>query len=176
MGIWRRFKRDKRGVAAVEFALIAPAMILLYFGVAELCQAIIADRKASHVASSVGDLVAQTDKVVSSDLSDIFGLGATVMAPFPTGTLQMRLTSVTANASGTPKVDWSVGYNGFGALAKGGTVVMPMTMVSGDSYVMAESQYRYTSAVQYVVPNALTFSHAYYLRPRRSSQVTCSDC
>ena len=176
MTLWRRFKADRRGVAAVEFALIAPVLILLYFGVAELCQAVIADRKSSHVASAVGDLVAQTSTVSTGDLSDIFSVGATIMAPFPTSTLQMRVTSVTANASGTPLVDWSVGYGGYGALAKGAAVTMPTAMAAGDSMIKAESQYRYTSVVQYVLPNALTYNSAYYLKPRRSSQVACTGC
>ena len=176
MGLWRKFKRDKRGVAAVEFALLAPVMILLYFGVVELCQAIISDRKANHVASAVGDLVAQSDTVSTSDLSDIFSIGATIMAPFPTSSLEMRVTSVTANGSGTPIVDWSVGYGGFSAMSKGATATLPMTLASGDSVIMAESQYQYTSVVQYVLPHALTYNNAYYLRPRRSAQVTCATC
>ncbi len=176
MGLLRRFRDDKRGMAAVEFALIAPALILLYFGVVELCQAIIADRKTNHVASAVGDLVSQAETVSTSDLSDIFSIGNTIMSPFPTSTLQMRVTSVTANGSGTPLVDWSRGYGGYTALAVGATVTLPMTLAAGQSMVMSETQYRYTSVVQYVLPNALTYTEKYYLRPRRSDKVTCTGC
>ena len=63
MNIWTRFRKDRRGVAAVEFALIAPAMVLLYCGLVELCQAVIAERKANHVASAIGDLVTQAETV-----------------------------------------------------------------------------------------------------------------
>ena len=176
MALLRRFRKDKKGMAAVEFALIAPAMILLYFGVVELCQAIIADRKTNHVASAVGDLVSQAETVSTSDLADIFSIGNTIMSPFPTQTLQMRVTSVTANASGTPLVDWSRGYGGFTALAKGASVTLPMTLSAGESMVMSETSYQYTSVVQYVLPQALTYTEKYYLRPRRSDQVTCPTC
>ena len=40
-------------------------------------------------------------------VSNIFAAATNIMAPFPTTTLKMRLTSVTANASNVPKVDWS---------------------------------------------------------------------
>ncbi len=176
MSLLRRYRKDRRGVAAVEFALIAPAMILLYCGLVELCQALIAERKTNHVASSVGDLVAQVDTVSTSDISDIFTIANTIMAPFPTGALQARVTSVTANASGTPKVDWSRGSGGFTALAVGATVTMPTAMAAGDSMVMAESKYTYNSVLHYVLPNALNYSEVYYLRPRRSDKVTCTDC
>ena len=172
----RRFARDSRGVAAVEFALIAPVLVLLYCGVAELSLAIITDSRTSHVASAVGDLVAQTDSVSTNDLADIFSIGSTIMAPFPTSTLQMRVTSVTADAAGKPLVDWSRGYGGYAALAAGAAVTVPMTLTAGESVVMSESRYQYTSVIRYVLPNALTYTSAFYLRPRRSDQVTCSGC
>ena len=174
--IWKRFGKDRRGVAAVEFALIAPVMILLYCGLVELCQAVIAERKANHVASAIGDLVTQADTVSTSDLSDIFTIGNTIMSPFPTGSLQMRVTSITANASGTPKVDWSRSSGTMTPLGVGATVTVPLTLNAGDSVVMAESAYQYTSVLQYVLPNALNYSEKYYLRPRRSNQVTCTGC
>ncbi len=176
MTLFRRFNRDRRGVAAVEFALIAPIMVLLYFGLAELCQAMIAERKANHVASAVGDVVAQFQSVTPSTLDDIFTIGNLVMSPFPTSTLQMRVTSITANASAVPKVDWSYGKGGFAALSAGSTVTIPIALTAGDSVVMSESKYQFTSPVQIVVKNALNYSEVYYLRPRRSDQVTCTTC
>ena len=176
MALMSRFAKDCRGVAAVEFALIAPVMVLLYCGLVELSQAIIADSRTSHIASAVGDLVAQTSAVTASDVDDIFAIGSTFMAPFPTSTLKMRVTSVTANASGTPMVDWSRGYNGFVALGAGSTVALPMTLTAGSSVVMSESQYQYTSVIKYVLPNALTYNEKFYLTPRQSTQVTCTGC
>ena len=176
MSVWRSFRKNKRGAAAVEFALIAPAMMLLYSGLVELCQAMIAERKANHVASAVGDLVAQAETVSTTDLTDIFTIGNTIMAPYPTTSLQMRITSVTANASGTPKVDWSRGSGGYAALTPGATVALPLTLNSGESVVMSEAKYQYTSVLHYVLPNALNYAEVFYLRPRRSDQVTCASC
>jgi Flp pilus assembly protein TadG len=182
MSLFKRFAGDRRGVTAVEFALIAPLMILLYFGLAELCQSLIAERKASHVASAVGDLVAQSESVTSAagssatSLQDIFNIGASIMAPYDTSTLQVRVTSVTANALAVPKVDWSAGYGGFAALAKQATVTLPMTMNVSDSIVMAEVKYSYRSPIAFVLPKAQNYSEIFYLRPRRSAQVTCADC
>jgi Flp pilus assembly protein TadG len=174
-GIFTRFRKDRRGVAAVEFALIAPAMVLLYCGLVELCQAVIAERKANHVASAIGDLVTQVETVSTSDLSDIFTIGNTIMSPFPTSTLQMRVTSVTADAQGNPKVTWSRG-SGMTALGVGASVTLPLTLAAGDSVIMSESQYQYTSVLHYVLPNALNYNEHYYLRPRRSDNVTCPTC
>ena len=51
----RGFWRDPRGVSAVEFALIAPLLILMYCGMAELSLAMMAQRRLSNIASAIGD-------------------------------------------------------------------------------------------------------------------------
>jgi Flp pilus assembly protein TadG len=172
IGFLARLRRDHRGVSAVEFALIAPALIAFYFGLAEFTQAMMAERRASHVAASMGDLVAQSTQISDSTITDIFSIGTTIMSPFPTTSLKMRLSSVTANSSGTPKVDWSNGTGGLAALGTGATVTLPSGLVTaGQSVVMSEVTYVYDSPVDKFIPGTITFTKKFYLRPRKSDQV-----
>lgn len=171
----KSFRKDQRGVAAVEFAIIAPAMILLYCGLVEVCQAIIAERKTDHVAAAIGDLVTQTEALTASGVSDIFAVGNTIMAPFPDPTLQMRVSDITADSNGVPKVVWSRGQ-GMAPLAAGQVVSLPMSLSAGESMVKSETRYQYTSVLQYVLKDTLSFDKTYYMRPRRSDNVTCPDC
>ncbi len=67
-----QFWRDARGVSAVEFALIAPVMITLLLGSVELSDVMIADRKATSVASTTADLVAQAIQKSTIVKSTIF--------------------------------------------------------------------------------------------------------
>jgi Flp pilus assembly protein TadG len=167
-----RFARDNRGVSAIEFAFIAPVLITFYFGVAELTQALLADRRASHVASSIGDLVAQDDNLTAADAADIFQVGAIVMSPFDTTPLQMRVTQITSNASNAATVDWSVASSNYTKLTPGATVTPPAGVISANQYViMAETVYTYTSPIQYFVKKPV-FTKTYYLRPRRTDKVT----
>lgn len=171
-GLIKRFRRDDRGVSAVEFALIAPVMITFYFGMVETTQALLADRRAGHVASAIGDLVAQSKSVSSADITDIFSIGNTIMSPYSTTTLQMRVSSVTVNSSGVAKVDWSSG-RGMSALATASTVTLPSGVASnGQSIIMSEVSYAYDSPIDYFMPNGLTFTRKFYLRPRKSDSVT----
>ncbi len=168
----RKLARDRRGVSAVEFALIAPAMVASYFGMAEITQALLAERKAAHAASAIGDLVSQSSSVSSSDITDIFEIASTIMKPYSTSTLKMRVSSLTADAGGTPKVDWSSG-SGLTALTTGATVtgVPAGVIAAGQSLVMSEVTYSYDSPVDLMMPNAVTFSRKFYLRPRKSDKV-----
>lgn len=167
-----KFLSDRRGVSAVEFALIAPVMILLYYGLAELTQAMMAERKASHAASIIGDLVAQDTSVSSSEMTDIFKVGAAMVKPFPTTSLQMRVTSVKADAGGSPKVVWSQAQ-GMTGLSAGATVAgFPANLIAAnESVIMAEVTYTYDSPVHKALPNALIFNEKFYLRPRRADSV-----
>ncbi|HEV7386200.1 MAG TPA: TadE/TadG family type IV pilus assembly protein [Phenylobacterium sp.] len=173
----KRIRHDERGVAAVEFALLAPIMILLYCGLAELTIAMMAERRAAHSASVVADLVAQqTNGTNITDLGDIFTIGNSIMYPFPTGSLKMRLTSVVADNNAVPKMAWSLGH-GLTKMGAGTVAGVPVGLLAaGDSVIQADVQYTFTSPLKYVMHNDVTFNDTYYLKPRSGTAVACSDC
>jgi Flp pilus assembly protein TadG len=176
----RGFVRDVRGVSAIEFALILPAMVLLYFGLAEITMSMMAQRRASHAASAVGDLVAQNkNQNITRDLvDDIFYVGVGTMRPFPTADLSLRVTSVRADEDNIPRVIWSRAHGpGMTKLAAGEDVTVPGNLlVAGDSVVMSEMTYSYETPFKYFVPNSLVFQDKFYLRPRRTAVIQCPDC
>jgi Flp pilus assembly protein TadG len=170
--ILERFRSDRRGVAAVEFALIAPVAILLYCGFAELTMAMMAERRAAHAASVVADLVAQEPHVTAAEMTDIFNIGNAIMNPFPATPLKLRVTSVTADANGVPQMTWTKVSGGAAPMPAGPVAGVPANLLAaGDSVIQADMQYAYTSPLRMTVPNALSFSNTFYLRPRRSPQV-----
>jgi Flp pilus assembly protein TadG len=167
------FARDQRGLAAVEFALLAPVMILLYCGLGELTLAMMAERQAAHSASVVGDLVAQTPSMNTVQMTDIFNVGASIMAPFPAAPLKLRVSSVKADVNGVPKVIWTQDH-GVGTLTPGDTMAgFPAALLAaGDSVVQADVSYTFTSPIQQVVHAPISFSQSFYFKPRRSADVT----
>lgn len=175
-GVLHRFVRDRRGVSAVEFALIAPLMIAFYFGLTEFCQGYMAQKRMGHSAAAVADLVAQTDVVTTNELDDIVAIGGLIMKPFPTTGLTVRVSSVTRDANGVAKVDWSRG-SGIAALGKTTVVTVPTDMIgNGESVVMAETTYAYASPIGYLLPDVTNFHSKFYSRPRKVDKVGCSNC
>jgi len=172
----KRFLRDTAGLAAIEFAFIGPVLITMYFGVAELTQALLAQRRTAHAASTMGDLVAQGTSIQAANFTDLWTVGQTILSPFSTTSLKMRVTSVTADATGKTTVAWSEG-SGLTPYTKAATITVPSTVVSANSSViMSEVQYSYTSPVGYIFHSSVPLNSIYYLRPRLSDTVTCSDC
>lgn len=165
--------KDRRGAAAVEFAFVAPVMILMYYGLAELTQGMMADRRASHVASAIGDLVAQDTMINTSEMNDIFNVGKAIIAPFPTTGLSMRVTSIRKDANGAIQVMWSKSSGSMGVLTTVASVPAGL-IANNESVILAESSYVYNSATKQALPNALTFTQKYYLKPRKTAQVTWS--
>ena len=173
LSAFRRLRADKAGIAALEFALIGPTLILAYFGMVELCGAMLAERKTAHVASSVGDLVAQMTSIHDSDMTDIFSVANTVMSPLPTTALSIRVVSVVSDANGNLTDDWGAVQGTFAAVAHGTPDTLPTGLISpGQSIIKAEVKYPYHSAVNYLNPNGITFDEVFYLRPRISNSVT----
>ncbi len=171
-----RLLADSRGAAAVEFALLLPVLCLLYFGMAELTQGVMAERRAAHTASTIGDLVAQSSSISAAEVGDVFTVGDAIAYPFPTAPLSMRITSVVAGANGATTVAWSRA-SGMAPLAKGSPVTVSANVIAANqSVIMAEAKYVYTPAVGYLLHAPITFDKVYYLRPRISVQVTCADC
>src|SRR3712207_4701278 len=93
-GCLSRLRRDRGGMAAAEFALFAPVMLLLYFGVTELSDALMAKSKVTQAVSTAADLVAQDSIVTDAEVTDIFGAINSVMYPFDEGTTKVVISSV----------------------------------------------------------------------------------
>ncbi|RZJ81149.1 MAG: pilus assembly protein [Brevundimonas sp.] len=175
MGLLTRLGRDRRGVSAVEFALLAPVMIAFYFGMAEFCQGYMAQKRMGHVAATVADLVAQSSTLSGSNVDDFFTVGALVMKPFSASPLKQRVSNITVNSSGVAKVIWSRG-TGLTARPTGSNVTLPTGLLAnGESVIMAEATYDYDSPVDYLMPSITKFSHSYYLRPRNVETVAYTN-
>ena len=162
----RRLMRDQRGVSAVEFALLAPVMIGLYFGMTEFSQGFMAQKRMNHVAAVVGDLVGQTTALTTSDLDGIMDVGDLIMAPYTVQTLRLRVSSV-IRQNDAYTVQWSRGSNWSGSAAP----TVPDGMISnGQTVIVSEARYTYVSAMN--LADGVNLSHTAYNLPRDQGAIT----
>jgi Flp pilus assembly protein TadG len=172
----RRFVRDKRGVSAVEFAMLLPLMVTLYLGGVEVSSAIAVDRKVTQVARTLGDLTAQATSVNSTDMSNILNASASVVQPYSSTLIQATVSRVDVDGNNVARVVWSKTLHGT-ARAANSVVTLPAALnTANTSLIWGEAQYTYTPTVGYVITGPLTLKDQIYMRPRLSDTVVCNAC
>ena len=166
----RRFTRDRRANAAIEFAFIVPLMLAMFFGMVEFSSALAANRKVTIIARTLSDLVSQSSSVTNTDLTNFNTTGNAVMNPYPLATLQTRVSEIYVDpATLAGKVIWSKG-NGMADRPANSAFVVPTALQIGGTYLIySEVNYTYVPAVGYMMAKAgVTLSDNTYTRPRIS--------
>ena len=170
-GLWRDIRRDKGGVAALEFALLLPLMIGLYFAGIEISNLLIVDRKVTAASNTVADLVAQDTSINNTEMNDIFLATRAILTPFPSNVLSVKLTSVVADIGNVTTVAWSDALNDT-PYAVGANITLPPGLTTpGSSVIMAEVSYTHTSPIGQFLTGPINIQDQAFLRPRRVLQV-----
>ena len=170
-----RFAAATSGMAATEFAMIAPVMLTLWFGAVEIANAYDANTKVTSVASTAADLVAQEKAVCDAEMTDVFSALNALMYPFSSSGMEITISSVIDNGNGTAKVAWSDAQ-----VAEPRAVDSPVTVPEGlivedGSVIMAEVTFTYHSPAPHFFPTARTMTDIYYLHPRKTAQIDRED-
>ncbi|MEX0852504.1 MAG: TadE/TadG family type IV pilus assembly protein [Bauldia sp.] len=168
----RRFAVDRRGVSAVEFALLLPLMVMLYLGGVELGQGLTIDRKVTHVTSSLADLVTQAKVVTDAGMANILDAAAAVVTPYDDSLLRIKVSGVSIDAEGVATVAWSDALNDT-PLAVNSTITLPAQVSQPNTFIVtAEVHYNYTPTIGYVLTGSFDFKDQFYLRPRLTDVIT----
>jgi Flp pilus assembly protein TadG len=167
----RALARERRGIAALEFAALLPLFIILYLGTFEVGQGISVNLNNNLAARTVADLASQYTSIYNADMTNILGASSTVMAPFPTQSFSVTVSQVTVDATGKATIAWSDSQNGT-ARSAGQTVTLPAGMnVPGSSLIWGETQYVYTPSLGYVLTGSITLSSQIFMAPRNAPSV-----
>lgn len=166
----RQFGRHNAGVAAVEFALIVPFMILLFFGTVEASRALAYDRRLTSASSALGDLIAQSNtSLTMTQLTDYFVAASITMIPYDATGLRQIATCVYVDADGDATVVWSHAYNGATDHADGSAYVLPtaFTDIARESYVIvSEAQLFYAPLTNIAFEAGITLYKEQFYIPR----------
>src|SRR4051794_37436770 len=179
----RRFLTDVRGVAATEFAIIVPFMLVLYVGGVELGNGLAMNVKVSATAHSVGDMVSQNTQVSPARMQAILGAAKAIMAPYPvtdsTGASLITITvsEVSTDNNGNATVQWSESTSPTGRRQASSPMVLssftapdPRNPTNANlSLILSEVSYNYTPNLGYTIAGTVKLTDSYYLFPRCST-------
>jgi hypothetical protein len=178
---------DAKAVAAVEFAIVLPFMLLLYVGGVELSRAMAINVKVTATSHSVADMVSQNTQVSAARMQSILGASTAILAPYPAtdssgnSLITVTVSEVSTDAGGNATVQWSQSYNGtsFGTgRTVGQPIILPSSIAGSPSnsdpnnnisLILGEVAYAYTPNLGYAISGTVTLHDSYYLFPRCST-------
>jgi Flp pilus assembly protein TadG len=166
--------RDRRGIAATEFAVIVPIMLVLFFGMIEFSSAVAVSRKVTLMARTLSDLTSQSITVGDSDMTNFFAASNGIMTPYSTTPVKSTISELYVDPTSLQaRVQWS---KGSAARAVSSPVSIPSALaVAGTYLIFSEVSYLYTPTVGYVMAKGgINLSDVSYTRPRQALCVNYS--
>jgi Flp pilus assembly protein TadG len=166
---------DRRGVAAIEFAMIVPIMLVLFFGTVVFSSGVAIDRKVTLMARTFSDLVSQNTTVTTAQLTSFFNADSSIMTPYNPAPTKAVISELYVDPSTLrARVQWSNAYGGATARSVSSTVTtVPSSLLVGGSYlIFSEITYLYSPSVGYWA--AVNLNDVAFTRPRQQACVYLS--
>jgi Flp pilus assembly protein TadG len=166
-----RFATDQRAVAAVEFGMVLPFLMIMAFGSIEVADGITVKNKLTHVTSSIGDLVAQSKVITDADMANLMNVTSAIMQPYPEAPLKVIVSGVLLDDNSNGTVLWSDAKNTT-PLTVGSAYNVPTDLKNPNTFlVVSESSYVYTPSVAYLITGDIPLQDRFFLKPRLVAKV-----
>jgi Flp pilus assembly protein TadG len=173
--ILRKFKRDDRGMAAIEAAFCFPVLIILFVGMFELTSAISVNRRVTLAASVMADIVTRHNAtILQTQIADYYNAAAMAMSPTPSANVRVELFGFRKVGASISQI-WK-SSNNLGSSCGGAPAVANMgpLMVSGNDLVVARVCTTYTPVMtSFWGVGTVAVSETITDRPRISAALTC---
>lgn len=176
------FWRDRQGTGAIEFAIIAPLLIVAYIGCFEISVGFNVARKVSRASSTVADVLTQMPSVDKASLDGMNTVAKSVMSPFEVSKYTLKMTGIKMTAPGQGEVTWSYDQAGAAPYKAGSTVTMPSdisavnTFIVRSELVVPHEILLFAPGLSKSTVNTIDISKTAYFRQRVGTEIKCADC
>lgn len=174
--IGARLRRDINGMAAIEFALLFPLIIMIFFGTIGVSDGVAVDRKVTTLTRTLSDLISQAAQITPVDLTNAYMIGGVIMTPYSSTPIKAKITQIYIDSqTSLPKVNWVSAYNDTPHTCSELIAVPAGLRIPGTYLIMSEVTYAFKPAagISGATFQTPTFhlSDQTFTRPRQSAAV-----
>jgi Flp pilus assembly protein TadG len=177
--IGRRFVAERRGVAAIEFAIVLPMLLILLLATFDAGRAIaiyMKVRAATFALAAITNQYTILDPIQSTDMQTITGATSAVLAPYSSSPTVVTITQVKQTSATNAVVSWSYSVNGIAYSAGTTWTRLPTGLTTNNAcgsypcyFIFAEVAYTFAPSFGYFITGPLTLSDNLYATPRSST-------
>lgn len=182
-GLLRRFARDRQGAGAVEFAIIAPLLVVAYIGAFEVSVGFGMASKVSRAASTVSDLLTQESTTTADTVDTMKEVTKRVLAPFQqTDGYTLKITGVAVGPDGKATVAWSRDQEKKEPYPKGSAVTLPSNIEGAKNLFFVRTELSVPYTILLMSPNlshslnTFPIAKTSYFGLRQGKEIACSGC
>ncbi|WP_234804066.1 TadE/TadG family type IV pilus assembly protein [Ensifer adhaerens] len=174
-------RRDRSGVGAVEFAIVAPLLVVAYLSAFELSVGFTVAGKTARAASATADIVAQQTEVNKAFLANMSNIAKSILAPYGNANYTLKITGIEVTNSNEGTIRWSRDQRGGTPYTANTKVSLPGQFAVSQSFVIRtelivpHELLVYASGLQ-ATAKTIDISETAYFHARLSQPIKCSDC
>lgn len=175
------FWRDRRGTGAIEFAIIAPLLLMAYIGSFEVSLGFSIARKVSRASSTVADILSQQSSVDKATLDGMKDVAKSIVAPYQLTQYTLKMTGIKMTGPGVGVVAWSRDKDGATPYQAGSVATVPSDIPTANTFIV-RSELVVPHQLLLFAPNLnksltpINISKTYYFRQRVGNEIKCTDC
>ena len=159
----RAFLFCRRAVAGVEFAIIAPALIVMLCASFDAANAEAIYVKLRAATSALSTMTIHSTTLQTSDVAELLGVAGLILAPYSSAPLNETISQIAIDASGNATVQWSAGA---APLSVGSAISLPAAFDTPNSYtIFVQGNYLFTPMFSFFAPGGITLTDTLYATP-----------
>jgi|SRR5580692_1196142 Flp pilus assembly protein TadG len=166
--LYRWIVAPTRGVAAIEFAMIMPVLVILFLATFDGGRALAVYMKVRAATYSLAAITNQYQTIAASDMTSITGASSTILAPYSQTPAVLTVSQIAISSTGKATVAWSYSQGGT-ALVQGSSVTVPSALITNSSYlIFAQVSYTFSPIFGLFTAGTINLKDNLYMTPRSS--------
>ena len=175
---------DRSGAGAIEFAFAAPIFLCIYISAFEVTAGFTTARNVLKAAGTIADVVTRQPSVDKAYLDTMLDVATATVAPHSATGMKLRITGITIDSAGSPKVLWSWDQDGNAPYTVGSAVSVPSDMRSPSSFLVRSELSLPHQMLLFLgagtdyssQSRSITIHREFFYRQRLGDDIPCGDC